>query len=36
MKMFGAVFTCLFELIKYQVDLNVNRLKCAPYWADDS
>ena len=29
MKMFGAVFTCLFELINYQVDLNVNRLKCA-------
>ena len=25
---------CLFEQIKYENLLNVNRLQCAPYWAD--
>ena len=31
-----SLFTCLFEQTKYQVDLNVNRLQCAPYWAAHS
>ena len=30
-----SLFTCLFEQTKYQVDLNVNRLQCAPYWANN-